>query len=74
VIRLKLLEFANNEIERFIPTGAFKTTVPFDERIQQTIWMMNLQVCGYAFGTEPALINRKVVARFNSDHMIILDQ
>src|SRR5215510_1230291 len=36
--------------------------------------MMNLQVSGYAFWTKSPFINRKVVSRFKSDHVVVSDE
>ena len=37
-------------------------------------WAPSLGRAGRAFGTEPAFINWKVVARLNPDHMVLLNQ
>src|SRR5262249_48841629 len=36
--------------------------------------MMNLQVSGYAFGAKSPFINRKVISRFKSDHVVVSDE
>src|SRR5688572_20348033 len=36
--------------------------------------MMNLQVSRNAFRTQPAFVNRKIIARLNSNHMVVLHQ
>src|SRR5829696_5833225 len=36
--------------------------------------MMHLQVSCYSFRTKPAFINWKVIARLNTDHVIVFDE
>jgi hypothetical protein len=72
--RLELFEFANHEVERLIPTHLFKLSISFDQRMEQAIGMMNLQVGGDSFRAQPAFIDRKVIPWFESNNVILLDQ
>jgi hypothetical protein len=71
---LQVFELCYDKIQCFIPTGALEATVTFDKRIQQTIGVMNLEIGSYTFRTKPPLIDGKVIARLNPDHMILLNQ
>ena len=42
--------------------------------MKQTIRMMYLQVSRHAFRTKPAFVNRKVIARLDTDDVIVLDE
>src|ERR1041385_4094263 len=42
--------------------------------MKQPIGMMNLEISCYTFRTQPSFINRKVVARLNSDHVIVFNE
>src|SRR5690349_4139041 len=36
--------------------------------------MMHLQVCGHAFRTKPALVDRKIVTRLKTDNLVLRDE
>lgn len=42
--------------------------------MKQTIRMMDLKVSGHSFWAEPSFIDWKVVARFHSHHVLVLDE
>ena len=70
---LQFFELGSHEVERFIPRRAFEAPVSFDQRIQQAIRMVNLQVSRDALGTEASFVDRKIVTRLHADNMIPLD-
>src|SRR5207237_6339173 len=64
----------HHEIERFIPTPSLEFSIAFDQRIQQTIRMVDLQVSSNSLGAKTALIHWKVVTGLDANDMIVLNQ
>ena len=48
--------------------------ISFYERIKQSIGVMDLQICSYALWTKSAFVNWKVITRFHTDYMVLLDE
>ena len=74
MLRLQFFKLRDNELQRLVPTRPFEMTIAFDQRMKQTIRMMDLQVSSHAFRAKPAFINGKVIARLNADYMIAFNE
>src|SRR5215213_4626082 len=72
--RLQLFEFVDDEVECFIPGSAFEAAVAFDERIEQSIGMMNLQIGRHAFRTKASFVDRKIITRLKTDNVVLLNK
>ena len=71
VTLLHLAETTGGEGKCLVPASLGKSIVRAEERVQQAIGMIGLQVAFYAFGTQHAPVERKLLPGLESDHAIL---
>src|SRR4051812_23901144 len=71
---LQFLELRDDQLERLIPGRALERAVALNQWMQQTVWMMYLQVGRHALRAEAAFVDGKIIARLEADDVVVLDQ
>src|SRR5581483_11665303 len=70
VLLLDFAQPARGEAQRLVPSCRAETRVGAQQRIEQAVGMAALQVPLHALRTQHAVVERKILPRFESDHAV----
>jgi hypothetical protein len=75
VLRLQLFQLRGDEIKSLVPGRALEHAVTaLDERVEQPVRVVDLQVGRHAFRAEASLVDGEIVTRLEADDVFVLDE